>query len=56
MSDYKSFGAMNGWSKTPIEVHKCWDLEHDLDRVEIRRCVTEYTCPICKIKYKIDTA
>ena len=52
----KDLFTMNGWSEVPKELKKCRELKHKLDKKEISRCYTEYSCPICQIKYKVDSS
>lgn len=54
---YKDFGYANGWwDGTPDEVQKCRDEGHQKESKTVGRCVTEYTCDICKIKYMVDSS
>jgi len=53
----KNLGYMNGWfDGTPEELKKCRELGHELEKETIGRCLNEYTCDICNIKYKIDSS
>lgn len=45
-------GYANGWTETPPVVEKC---KHKHDRKKIGRCLTEYSCPICNFKFKVDS-
>lgn len=56
MDGYKDLGYMNGWKETPPEYDRCKKLGHPLKEDGIGRCLAEYSCPICKIKFKVDSS
>lgn len=56
MDEYKDLGYANGWKETPPEYDKCKKLGHPLKEEGIGRCLAEYSCPICKIKFKVDSS
>ena len=47
-------GCLN-YKPAPEVLKNCQDLKHELKRKEIHRCITEYTCEICGLKYNIDS-
>ena len=52
----ENLGYANGWTVTPEIREKCVRLEHKLVEKNIGRCLNEYTCPICKYSYKVDSS
>ena len=52
----ENLGYINGWVETPEQIKKCRRLEHNLVEKNIGRCLNEYTCPICKYSYKVDSS
>jgi hypothetical protein len=52
-----SQGYMNTWGdKIPGSVAKCRELNHRINVVSnYQRCITTYSCDICKIYWKIDS-
>jgi hypothetical protein len=54
--EYTDLGAANGWLKTtPEPFTKCRKQNHPIVSKEIGRSHTEYSCPKCKIKWKVDS-
>jgi hypothetical protein len=55
---YKDFGYANSWPNPPMEVKRCQDLGHQLEEEKDAAfsCVHIWSCPICKIQYKIDSS
>lgn len=51
----ENLGYANGWPSTPEIREKCYNLGHKLVVKNIGRCLNEYTCPICKYSYKVDS-
>jgi hypothetical protein len=55
--DYKNLGEMNGWREYPPEYTACHEAEHKIEsRPGAWRCYTHYSCPICKIKWAVDSS
>lgn len=52
---YKDLGYANGWKNTPDIIKKCKAKGHVREYKNVGRGVTEYSCPICKYKYSIDS-
>lgn len=52
----KDFGTLNGYDKIPEEVDACWLQNHPREGREIGRCYIETYCPVCKIRYRIDSS
>jgi hypothetical protein len=50
---YRDCGTANGWKEKPSIVEKC---NHPKREKTIGRCLTEYTCDICKIRYEVDSS
>lgn len=57
--EMKNLGCMNGWGeKTPEEYKVCCRGNH-FKYMEVKilgNCWEQYTCPICKIVYTIDSS
>lgn len=58
MPEKLDLGYMNGWDQKnyPVEYLKCWVEKHELTYRQVGRCDMEYTCPICGIKWNIDSS
>jgi hypothetical protein len=54
--DILDLGYMNSWGESPEEYKKCRDADHELTCREPYRCVIEYTCKVCKIKWSVDSS
>jgi transposase-like protein len=52
MTDY---GYANGWVSTPELVKECEAKKHSKIKYIRSNCLTEYECPTCGYKYKIDS-
>lgn len=55
-SEYVDLGYMNDWKETPPEVQQCREAKHIMFYETIGRCLYEYSCKECKIKYKVDSS
>ncbi len=56
---FKDLGCMNGWGKdTPEEYKVCCRGNHFkyMEVTKLGNCWTQYTCPICKIVYNVDSS
>ena len=53
--EMKDLGDMNSWSKTPDIVKHCRDKHHQMHTRNKGRCYNEYSCPICKYRYAVDS-
>ena len=54
---YKDLGCENGFhNSTPEEYVKCHELKHATEQAIIGNCLTEFRCPICKIKWTCDSS
>lgn len=51
-----NYGYANGWDSTPEEIKKCRELKHKTVEKKLGNCHYEYTCPICKYLYKVDSS
>lgn len=49
-------GYINSWIEEPVEYVYCKTEKHKLESKQVGRCVTEYTCPKCQIKFTIDSS
>lgn len=56
--EVKDLGCMNGWHGAPPEYTKCVASSHFVHRTKKRlgNCWYEFTCPICKIKWDVDSS
>ena len=54
--DYADLGCANGWTRAPDEYIVCAAKGHKKDAVELGTCYTEYSCKICRIKYRCDSS
>jgi hypothetical protein len=52
----KDLGYANEWHITPDEVKKCMCYGHELSTETIGKCLTCYTCVICKYRYVVDSS
>ena len=53
---YKNLGTMNGWKKSPKELDRCEEKLHTRGARNLGRGYEEYYCPICKIRYQVDSS
>jgi hypothetical protein len=52
----KDLGYLNGWYDNPPQEYKnCKDKGHKTEQKTIGRCLNEYTCKECDIKYTVDS-
>lgn len=51
-----NLGTMNNWNETPPEFKACKEAGHELEVENLGRCYNEYTCEICKIRYRVDSS
>lgn len=50
-------GTMNGWQgKYPEVYHACTEANHELEEKALGTCYNEYYCPLCKIKWRVDSS
>lgn len=56
VDDYKDLGYANGWKTDPPEEVVCESKKHKKERVTKGNCLTLYYCPICKIKWMVDSS
>jgi len=53
----KDLGSFNGFHKNvPTEFIKCTNLGHIPIKTNLGKCLNEYTCKICQIKYSVDSS
>jgi len=52
----KDLGIANGWRETPPELITCSDQDHKISTINIGKCLTKFICPICKIKWEVDSS
>ena len=50
-----NYGFANGWVSTPELVKECEAKKHSKIKYIRSNCLTEYECPTCGYKYKIDS-
>lgn len=55
---YLNLGIMNGWGERPKEYENCVRQKHVLDYRLSKNwsCYTYYSCPLCKIKFSVDSS
>ena len=53
--NYTNYGTANGWHIIPVQVSECSKAGHVKKSVSLDNCYTEYSCPQCKYKYKVDS-
>lgn len=56
IKELNDLGYSNGWDVTPDIVVKCTELGHELTQETVGNCNTEYTCPICRYKFRVDSS
>jgi len=58
LSGYKELGYVNGWApgQPPEEYRICKEAKHDLQWRSAGRCVGEYWCEKCQIKFSVDSS
>lgn len=54
----RDLGTMNDWpqNKYPREYWHCVGEKHQRDSRTTGRCLTQYSCKICKITYAVDSS
>jgi hypothetical protein len=52
---YKDLGWMNGWKETPKEYIFHSKKNHKVWVNQFARCGNDYKCPVCKIKWSVDS-
>ena len=54
----KDLGLENEWYSTgyPSEYWDCLDAGHTKEKEVLGSCLTQYTCRICGITYKVDSS
>ena len=58
VKEYKNLGIMNGWKEQPKEYKECCEKKHTHIRQgsSVWSCYNYYSCPICKIRYEVDSS
>lgn len=49
----ENYGYANAWDEIPDRVKNC---EHTRKSKEVGRCLTLYSCEICKYEYLVDSS
>ena len=52
----KDLGIMNGWSEKPKEYVECREAKHRVNETKLGNCYYEYECPVCKIRWRVDSS
>lgn len=56
--EYTDLGIMNNWKEHPEEYKNCLEQKHKINSIASSwwSCYTYYDCPICKIRFEVDSS
>lgn len=53
---WRDFGCANGWIQNPPAYDECMAAKHVVRGKTVGRCLTRYSCDICRISFEFDSS